>query len=67
MIGYRTPAWWSTTGNLPDDIRERDIEDLFHKYGRIRDISVKKTGRPPCFAFVSFEDYRDAKDAVRGR
>ncbi|EKX52221.1 hypothetical protein GUITHDRAFT_41825, partial [Guillardia theta CCMP2712] len=54
-------------GNLPLDIRTRDIEDLFYKYGRIRDIEVKTPNRPPAFAFVSFEDYRDAEDAIRGR
>jgi hypothetical protein len=23
-------------GNLPDDVREGEVEDLFYKYGRIR-------------------------------
>lgn len=54
-------------GNLPMDIRERDIEDLFYKYGRIRDIDLKTPNRPPAFAFVSFDDYYDAEAAVRGR
>lgn len=54
-------------GNLPIDIRTRDVEDLFYKYGRIRDISVKQPHKPPAFAFVDFEDPRDAEDAIRGR
>lgn len=54
-------------GNLPLDIRTRDIEDLFFKYGRIRDIDLKTPARPPAFAFVSFEYYEDARDAVDGR
>ena len=54
-------------GNLPLDIRSRDIEDLFWKYGRIRDIDLKNLSRPPAFAFVSFERYEDAEDAIRGR
>lgn len=54
-------------GNLPLDIRTRDIEDLFWKYGRIRDIDLKSPSRPPAFAFVYFEDIRDAEDAIRGR
>jgi len=54
-------------GNLPGDIREREVDDLFYKYGRIRDIQVKTPSRPPSFAFVTFEDSRDAEDAVRGR
>lgn len=28
-------------GNLPMDVRERELEDLFHKYGRIRNIDMK--------------------------
>jgi len=54
-------------GNLPINIREREIEDLFYKYGRIRDIDLKTPSRPPAFAFVVFEDPRDAEDAIRGR
>jgi hypothetical protein len=54
-------------GNLPLDTRVRDIEDLFWKYGRIRDIDLKTPARPPAFAFVTFESHMDAEDAVRGR
>ncbi|GMF46246.1 unnamed protein product [Phytophthora fragariaefolia] len=54
-------------GNLPMDIRTREVEDIFYKYGRIRDIDVKFPSRPPAFAFVDFEDPRDAEDAIRGR
>lgn len=54
-------------GNLPADVREKDLEELFYKYGRIRDIELKsKRGLVP-FAFVRFEDPRDAEDAVYGR
>jgi RNA recognition motif-containing protein len=33
-------------GNLPDDVRKSEVEDLFAKYGRMRDIDIKlpKTG-----------------------
>lgn len=54
-------------GNLPMDIRTREVEDLFYKYGRIKDIDVKFPSRPPAFAFVDFEDSRDADDAIDGR
>jgi arginine/serine-rich splicing factor 1/9 len=54
-------------GNLPIDIKEREIDDLFYKYGRIRDIDLKTPSRPPAFAFVVFDDYRDAEDAIRSR
>ncbi|RCN44415.1 hypothetical protein ANCCAN_09552 [Ancylostoma caninum] len=53
-------------GNLPSDVREKDIEDIFAKYGKIRFVDIKG-GRGPLYAFVEFEDYRDAEDAVRGR
>ncbi|XP_047962721.1 serine/arginine-rich splicing factor SR30-like isoform X2 [Salvia hispanica] len=54
-------------GNLPGDVRESEVEDLFHKYGPIVDIDLKTPPRPPIFAFVEFEDPRDADDAIRGR
>ncbi|CAL1538338.1 unnamed protein product [Lymnaea stagnalis] len=53
-------------GNLPPDIRTRDIEDLFYKYGKITFIDLKNRRGPP-FAFVEFEDPRDAEDSVRQR
>ncbi|XP_078679944.1 serine/arginine-rich splicing factor 1B-like isoform X2 [Branchiostoma floridae x Branchiostoma belcheri] len=53
-------------GNLPPDIRVKDIEDIFYKYGNIRHIDLKNKRGPP-FAFVEFDDKRDAEDAVRGR
>eukprot|EP00281_Chroomonas_sp_CCMP1168_P004184 CAMPEP_0206269430 /NCGR_PEP_ID=MMETSP0047_2-20121206/32281_1 /ASSEMBLY_ACC=CAM_ASM_000192 /TAXON_ID=195065 /ORGANISM="Chroomonas mesostigmatica_cf, Strain CCMP1168" /LENGTH=68 /DNA_ID=CAMNT_0053697905 /DNA_START=93 /DNA_END=296 /DNA_ORIENTATION=- len=54
-------------GNLPIDVRVRDIEDLFWKYGRIKDVDLKAPSRPPAFAFVTFESVHDAEDAIRGR
>ncbi|KAI3961187.1 hypothetical protein MKX01_035773 [Papaver californicum] len=54
-------------GNLPGDIREREVEDLFYKYGPIVEIDLKVPPRPPGYAFVEFEDARDAEDAIRGR
>ena len=54
-------------GNLPMDVKEREVEDLFYKFGRIVDIDLKRNMRPPAFAFVEFEDDRDAEDAVSER
>ncbi|EXB54362.1 Pre-mRNA-splicing factor SF2 [Morus notabilis] len=54
-------------GNLPGDIRLREVEDLFIKYGPIVDIDLKVPPRPPGYAFVEFEDPRDAEDAINGR
>lgn len=54
-------------GNLPPDVREKDLEELFYKYGRIRDIELKsKRGLVP-FAFVRFEDPRCVRRRGRGR
>ena len=53
-------------GNLPPDIRTKDIEDLFYKYGKIVFIDLKNRRGPP-FSFVEFEDPRDADDAVYAR
>ncbi|OMP03297.1 hypothetical protein COLO4_10528 [Corchorus olitorius] len=54
-------------GNLPGDTRMREVEDLFYKYGPIVDIDLKIPPRPPGYAFVEFEDPRDAEDAMRAR
>lgn len=52
-------------GNLGMDTKESELEDLFYKCGRITRVDVKQVSRPPGFAFVEFEDERDAEDAVR--
>ncbi|XP_021763145.1 serine/arginine-rich splicing factor SR34B-like isoform X2 [Chenopodium quinoa] len=54
-------------GNLPGDIREREVEDLFYKYGPIAHIDLKIPPRPPGYAFVEFEEARHAQDAIDGR
>ncbi|TKY52255.1 Serine/arginine-rich splicing factor SR30 [Spatholobus suberectus] len=63
-------GWSSRTiyvGNLPGDIRLREVENLFYKYGPIVDIDLKIPPRPPGYAFVEFEDARDAEDAIQYR
>jgi arginine/serine-rich splicing factor 1/9 len=40
---------------------------VFCRYGKIREIDLKTPARPPAFAFIAFDDYRDAQDAIRGR
>ncbi|KAL3827826.1 hypothetical protein ACJIZ3_016628 [Penstemon smallii] len=54
-------------GNLPGDIREREVEDIFYKYGPIVHVDLKVPPRPPGYAFIEFEEARDAEDAIRGR
>ena len=46
-------------GGLPERAGARDIEKLFEKYGRVRGINVKSG-----FAFIEYEDGRDADDTV---
>jgi len=46
-------------GGISHRCREDDIEYFFRKYGKLKDISIKNK-----YAFVDFEDYRDAEDAV---
>jgi len=54
-------------GNLPGDVREREVEDLFYRHGRIRSIDIKPGFRSgmPAYCFVEFDDARDASSAVR--
>ena len=54
-------------GNLPIDVKEREIDDLFYKFGDIRSVEIKRPVRPPAYAFVTFYDRRDADDAIRRR
>jgi len=54
-------------GNLPMDIREDDLADLFLRYGRILGIDIKTPRNPPAYAFVDYDDSRSAEDAVRER
>lgn len=48
-------------GNFEYDTRQTDLERLFSKYGRVDRVDMKSG-----FAFVYFEDERDADDAIRG-
>ena len=50
---------------LPVDASKREVEDLFDRFGKIRYLEVKHVERPPGFAFLEYEDARDAEDAVR--
>lgn len=51
-------------GRLNDKIRQRDLEDVFKKYGSLNRCEVKN-GPNNSFAFVTFSDERDAEDAKK--
>ncbi|KAG6737643.1 hypothetical protein POTOM_059171 [Populus tomentosa] len=50
-------------GSLDPRVSERDLEDEFRMYGVLRSVWVAR--RPPGYAFVEFDDRRDAIDAIR--
>ncbi|XP_037087105.1 serine/arginine-rich splicing factor 7-like isoform X2 [Pollicipes pollicipes] len=45
-------------------VGDLELEDAFSYYGPLNSVWVARN--PPGFAFVEFEDPRDARDAVRG-
>ncbi|XP_028754413.1 serine/arginine-rich splicing factor RSZ21-like [Neltuma alba] len=49
-------------GNLDPRVTERDLEDEFRIYGVLRSVWVAR--RPPGYAFLEFDDRRDALDAI---
>ncbi|XP_076062434.1 RNA-binding protein 1-like [Oratosquilla oratoria] len=50
-------------GNLGNNAARNELEAAFIKYGPVRNVWVARN--PPGFAFVEFEDPRDAEDAVK--
>ncbi|XP_046998092.1 RNA-binding protein 1-like [Schistocerca americana] len=63
MSRYREwdPSCKVYVGNLGSSASKYEIESAFSKYGPLRDVWVARN--PPGFAFVEFEDARDAEDA----
>ena len=55
-------------GNLPYDVRERELDDLFYdqRPGKIRVVRSREGGART-FAFVDFRSFHDADDAVYHR
>ncbi|CAG8497720.1 3379_t:CDS:2 [Ambispora gerdemannii] len=47
--------------HLAQRTEKRDLEELFERYGKVLSVDVKPMG----YAFVEFEDPRDADDAVK--
>jgi len=54
-------------GNLPFDVGEKDLEELFTSYGEVVSANVitdRQTGRARGFAFVEMGQSEDAKKAI---
>merc|ERR1739848_945497 len=52
-------------GGLGEDPpRKEDLEDEFSYYGKLRSVWVARS--PPGFAYIEFEDGRDAEDSCKG-
>lgn len=50
-------------GNLGNNGSKQELEREFERFGRLHDVWVARN--PPGFAFVEFEDLRDAEDAIK--
>ncbi|THU70451.1 hypothetical protein C4D60_Mb08t25140 [Musa balbisiana] len=60
--------YWSVmariyVGNLDPRTTARELEDEFRVFGVLRSVWVAR--KPPGFAFIDFDDRRDAQDAIR--
>lgn len=54
--------------NLPDHVGSGEIIDFFKEYGKIKDHKLpfdKKTGKSKKICFVTFENERDVKNALK--
>lgn len=51
-------------GDLGSSASKQDLEEAFRHYGPLKSVWVAR--HPPGFAFIEYEDARDADDAVRG-
>uniref|UniRef100_A0A8C9VD15 Serine and arginine rich splicing factor 7b n=2 Tax=Scleropages formosus TaxID=113540 RepID=A0A8C9VD15_SCLFO len=61
---YFLPETKVYVGNLGTGAGKGELERAFGYYGPLRTVWIARN--PPGFAFVEFEDPRDAEDAVRG-
>lgn len=52
--------------NLPTDVRDSELKDLFRSYGKLRDYHIREN-RGSTMAFVEFDEPRDAEDALDAR
>ena len=57
MSSFRNSDSRIYVGNLPPDIRTKDLEDIFYKFGKIIFVDIKNRNGPP-YAFIEFDDPR---------
>jgi len=50
-------------GNLGNNASKSELESVFSHYGPLKNVWVARN--PPGFAFIEFQDPRDAEDATR--
>lgn len=48
-------------GNLGKDVSRKEIESVFDKYGRLLRCDIKNRGYGSAFAFLEFDEKRDAE------
>jgi RNA recognition motif-containing protein len=48
-------------GNLSRDVTQEEIENVFQKHGKIVRCDMKNKGYGPAYAFIEFDDERDAE------
>ncbi|EER18217.1 Serine-arginine protein, putative [Perkinsus marinus ATCC 50983] len=59
--------------NIPSNLRERELDDIFYKFGRIESIEIRgarineSSRRRTAYAYVQFRDWQDAADAAKSR
>ncbi|SBS89288.1 serine/arginine-rich splicing factor 4, putative (SRSF4) [Plasmodium ovale curtisi] len=68
-MGYRSSRYRTSciyVGNLPGNVLEDEVYDLFGKYGRIKYIDIKLTrgSSSTAYAFVHYYDIKDAEYAI---
>lgn len=51
-------------GNLNRDVSSKDIESVFKRHGKILRCDIKNRGYGPVYAFIEYDDERDAEDAI---
>jgi cold-inducible RNA-binding protein len=55
-------------GNLPSDVTENDLQDLFAQHGPVSDVHLvtdRETGRPRGFAFITMSAQDGASAAIQ--